>query len=325
MDHSGQNTHAANPTSSDVGTLLCATRMRMGKDLQHIAEILHIRYNYLVAMEDGRYEDLPGQAYAIGFVRAYADHLGLDGDEIVRRYKEESSGLKNRPVFEFPLPTPDSGVPSGVLILIAILLGMAIYGVWYSIAGSDRSAVQVIQDVPDRLTAMIDQPAEAPNVASPADTPAEIATSEKPDDETDLVSDDTETAPAPSSSPTEQQNAPAPQPTEPPEIVELRAKSDVWITLRTAENPDRTQMLHKGEVFQAPEGGGMTLVTAKPTDLEILVNGEVMPPLDEGVFARGVALDPQRLKGGTAAAPDNQPSTSPLVPASSGSPAAPVP
>ena len=98
----------ASPATSEVGTLLCATRMRLGRDLQHIAKILHIRYNYLVAMEDGRYEDLPGQAYAIGFVRAYADHLGLDGDEIVRRYKEETSGLKNRPVFEFPLTPPDS-------------------------------------------------------------------------------------------------------------------------------------------------------------------------------------------------------------------------
>ena len=82
------------PQASDVGTLLCATRMRLGKDLQDIAAVLHIRYNFLVAIEDGRYEDLPGQAYAIGFVRAYADHLGLDGDEVVRRYKEETAGVK---------------------------------------------------------------------------------------------------------------------------------------------------------------------------------------------------------------------------------------
>ncbi|MBY0509518.1 MAG: helix-turn-helix domain-containing protein, partial [Rhodospirillaceae bacterium] len=101
MEAASADAQKASETS--VGTLLCATRMRLGKDLQQIAAILHIRYNYLVAIEDGRYEDLPGQAYAIGFVRAYADHLGLDGDEIVRRYKEDSSGLKTRAVFEFPL------------------------------------------------------------------------------------------------------------------------------------------------------------------------------------------------------------------------------
>ena len=37
-----------------VGRLLCSTRMRLGKDLQHIAQVLHIRYTYLVAIEDGR-------------------------------------------------------------------------------------------------------------------------------------------------------------------------------------------------------------------------------------------------------------------------------
>ncbi len=86
----GQKPQTSNeppPQASDVGTLLCATRMRLGKDLQDIAAVLHIRYNFLVAIEDGRYEDLPGQAYAMGFVRAYADHLGLAGDEVVRRYK----------------------------------------------------------------------------------------------------------------------------------------------------------------------------------------------------------------------------------------------
>lgn len=284
------------PASSDVGTLLCATRMRSGRDLQHIAEILHIRYNYLVAMEDGRYEDLPGQAYAIGFVRAYADYLGLDGDEVVRRYKEESSGLKNRPVFEFPLPTPDSGVPSGGLILAAVLFGMVVYGVWYAFAGSDRSAVEVIQEVPDRLAAMLAPPKPAePSADTPAENTAEADTAPALDD-----SDTPQTPPLPDA-PTVTQPQLAGGPVMPPpstDVVELRAKSDVWITLRTVENPERTQMLHKGEVFRAPEGGGgMTLVTAAPADLDILVNGEVMPPLDAGVFAKGVPLDPQRLKG----------------------------
>src|SRR3954468_8431768 len=85
--------NAAEFGDSEVGRLLCATRMRLGKDLQEIAKVLHIRYNYLVAFEDGRYEDLPGQAYAMGFVRAYADHLDLDGAEIVRRFKEDTTGL----------------------------------------------------------------------------------------------------------------------------------------------------------------------------------------------------------------------------------------
>lgn len=325
MEGSNQNAQKIDPASA-VGTLLCATRMRLGKDLQRIAEILHIRYTYLVAMEDGRYEDLPGQAYAIGFVRAYADHLGLDGDEIVRRYKEESSGLKNRPVFEFALPTPDSGLPSGALILVAVILGMMVYGVWYAIVGSNRDVVEVIQAVPDRLATQVNPDTPPAPEAVASSTEAAVASEDDTDtapinesddspvdggpaDASDLASME---GPAPPSNlQTSPQVASAPAagsaasagPTVPADVVELRAKSDVWITLRTTENPDRTQLLHKGEVFRAPEGGGgMTLVTGKPTDLEILVNGEVMPPLDAGVFARGVPLDPQRLKGSAASA-----------------------
>ncbi|MSO72992.1 MAG: helix-turn-helix domain-containing protein [Rhodospirillaceae bacterium] len=306
----GQSAHHTDPTTSAVGALLCATRMRLGKDLQQVAAILHIRYNYLVAMEDGRYEDLPGQAYAIGFVRAYADHLGLDGDEIVRRYKEESSGLKNRPVFEFPVPTPDSGVPSGALILVAIILGMTVYGVWYAVAGSDRAAVQLIQEVPSRLTAAVEPPPQAV-----ADLPADLPP----------ASDESASAAALPESETGSQTpqptiiadaAPIPAPAiarpTSTDVVELRAKADVWITLRTADNPDRTQLLHKDEVFRAPAGGGgMTLVTAKPGDLEILVNGQVMPPLDAGIFARGVPLDPARLKSGAAPGADASPGPDP--------------
>lgn len=314
--------HAA--ASSRVGTLLCTTRMRLGRDLHQVAATLHIRYNYLVAMEDGRYEDLPGQAYAIGFVRAYADHLGLDGDEIVRRYKEESSGLKNRPVFEFPLPTPDSGVPSGALILIALLLGMTVYGVWYAIAGSDRGAVEIIQAVPERLSAEQTAPTEdvvvlpsediataaeggaspVPPLAPPLATPLAppLATGTRDPSvaaEADLSAGPGE-ADEPETSVATPKVTPSPQvaalPPAPVDVVELRAKADVWITLKAQGQADRTQMMKKGETLRAPEGGTTTLITAKPSDLDILINGSVMPPLDAGVFAKGVPLDPAQFK-----------------------------
>ena len=158
-DIDGETTATA--LTSSIGTLLCATRMRLGRDLQLVAQLLHIRYSYLVAIEDGRYEDLPGQAYAVGFVRAYADHLGLDGAEVVRRFKEENSGISQNAPFEFPIPAPDSGVPSGALLLLAVVFGMVVYGSWFSIAGSDRGAIRLIQEVPNRLMALIDSGGKA--------------------------------------------------------------------------------------------------------------------------------------------------------------------
>ena len=141
--------------SSDVGTLLCVTRMRAGKDLQLVAKVLCIQYRYIVAIEDGRYEDLPGQAYAIGFIRAYADYLGLDGNEVVRRYKEGRGGVKLPASIELPIPTSDTDIPSGTLLALAVVFGMVVYGAWYSIAGLDRSSVRLVQEIPSRLAVLI--------------------------------------------------------------------------------------------------------------------------------------------------------------------------
>ncbi|MBC8159418.1 MAG: helix-turn-helix domain-containing protein, partial [Alphaproteobacteria bacterium] len=52
-----------------VGALLRASRLRYGEELQDVSAVLRIRYPYLEAIEDGRYDDLPGPSYAVGFVR----------------------------------------------------------------------------------------------------------------------------------------------------------------------------------------------------------------------------------------------------------------
>ena len=58
--------------------------MRQGLDLADCAAATRIRERYLIAIEDGRFESLPGPAYVSGFVRAYAAHLGVAVDGPVR-------------------------------------------------------------------------------------------------------------------------------------------------------------------------------------------------------------------------------------------------
>ncbi len=70
-----------------VGADLRAARERLGWELEPIAVHLRIRLAFLAAIEDGRAADLPGNAYAIGFLRSYAAALGLDPDEITRRFR----------------------------------------------------------------------------------------------------------------------------------------------------------------------------------------------------------------------------------------------
>lgn len=170
---------AEEPVQADhIGALLCATRMRTGGDLQEIAKILKIRYGYLVAIEDGRHEDLPGTAYSIGFVRAYADYLGLDGNEVVRRLRDETDGTVTKARFEFPIPSTESGLPNGGLLAIAVAMGMVVYGAWYTMTNVDRDAVDLIQEVPGRLAVLIDDgdAAQSPEIIEPRRVDSSVLT-----------------------------------------------------------------------------------------------------------------------------------------------------
>ena len=76
--------------AANIGAALRATRGRLGRSLQDVADATKIKRAYLDALEDMRLEDLPSRPFTIGYVRAYATSLGLDGDAAVARFKQDS-------------------------------------------------------------------------------------------------------------------------------------------------------------------------------------------------------------------------------------------
>src|ERR1700742_3354157 len=75
-----------------VGSELRAARLRRGDEIAQVSRALKIRKDHLEAVENDRLEDLPGKTYAVGFVRSYARHLGLDAAQYVERFKRDISG-----------------------------------------------------------------------------------------------------------------------------------------------------------------------------------------------------------------------------------------
>ena len=116
---------------SGVGPLLKAARMRVGSELEEIAIALRIRYPYLRAIEENRYDELPGAAYTVGFIRSYAEHLGLDSAEIVRRYKLEHSSLREKQKLIFPTPITENRIPGLMTILFGSIFVFLSYGSWH--------------------------------------------------------------------------------------------------------------------------------------------------------------------------------------------------
>lgn len=70
-----------------IGAILEDARNRQGIDIETLAERTKIRPKYLRALENEDWEGLPGPAYARGFIRAYADEVGIDSEVLVDEYR----------------------------------------------------------------------------------------------------------------------------------------------------------------------------------------------------------------------------------------------
>jgi Helix-turn-helix domain/RodZ C-terminal domain len=71
----------------EIGSSLREVRIRRGVELAQVEAETHIRTRYLKALEDERFDRLPGDAYVRGFLRTYADYLELDAELFVDEYK----------------------------------------------------------------------------------------------------------------------------------------------------------------------------------------------------------------------------------------------
>ena len=72
-----------------VGQELRNARELKGAQLSEVSRAVNVHPNYLAAIEDGRFEELPGPAFTIGYVARYARHLGLDVENVVDRFGAE--------------------------------------------------------------------------------------------------------------------------------------------------------------------------------------------------------------------------------------------
>ncbi len=81
-----------------MGSELKTEREKRGLTIQDIERETSIRSVYLEALEQGNYKVLPGEVYVKGFIRNYADFLGLNSERLVQEYREEIHGADVAPV-----------------------------------------------------------------------------------------------------------------------------------------------------------------------------------------------------------------------------------
>ncbi|WP_124057458.1 helix-turn-helix domain-containing protein [Vaginisenegalia massiliensis] len=96
--------------TSELGTKLRNARVEKGYTLNTLQQMTKIQKKYLMAIEEGQYNEMPGTFYVRAFVKQYADMVGLNGDELLEEYKEEL--LVSQQDVEAELDIPDDELPS---------------------------------------------------------------------------------------------------------------------------------------------------------------------------------------------------------------------
>lgn len=83
-----------NKSRMQIGKKLHDARVAKGYTLDDLQQATKIQKRYLIAIEDEKFNELPGDFYVRAFVKQYADMVGLDGSELLKDYSDELPATK---------------------------------------------------------------------------------------------------------------------------------------------------------------------------------------------------------------------------------------
>jgi cytoskeleton protein RodZ len=160
--------------SASIGERLRLAREERGMALEDVANQTRIPIRHLQHIEQEQWDALPGVTYCVGFARAYANIIGLDGAEIGRELRDRLGGTMTRaPAPQYYEPADPSRVPPRSLALIAgiiAVVGIVLYLLWRSSLGDGEESAPVAAATPEATA-----PAAPAPAAQPAAQPAAVA------------------------------------------------------------------------------------------------------------------------------------------------------
>ena len=199
-----------------VGRLLRDQREARGLDLAAVEKSLKIRRANLEAIEEGRFDKLPGAAYIPAFLRAYARHVGLDPEKVMTAYQLSGPVPIKRPVtLPADFPIVEKRAPIGLAVLTVLLVVGMGYAAWHYLPREQSVVAEKVPPVPDRLLA------STPNPTASTESHPPAATTGAPAPATSPARPTQEARPAPGNLPAEvwpaRRDGAAPTPPQPPQ------------------------------------------------------------------------------------------------------------
>jgi cytoskeleton protein RodZ len=253
-------------SSTPFGEHLKRERELRGVSLDEIAAATRIKTSFLEALENGRWNELPGGAFNRGFVRATAHFLGLDEDGMVAEYALEIGGES-----QAKAPSQPSGaLPRDyrpALIAVSVFFLLLIGAVWFI---HHRISVRRQKAAAAAMAAAT----TAASSTAPTKTPASAATN---------AAAATSIAPGatPATPPNPSPAGPAVTNSAPSATDPLKLRLETSKTTRVQVNGDG-KILFKGRLhsddpknFQAREG--FEVVSNDPGVVKLQLNGQSVP------------------------------------------------
>jgi len=135
----------------EVGEALRKRRLLLCLSLSEVSKALRIKEEYLLGIEDGCADGLPGKVYLRGFIRSYAEYLGLDATHLSNSL--ELGTLSNLVSESVPPQTPFSlsQSPSGLVLIIAGLIAVSVYATWSYLVARPKNISPVTSDIPKEI------------------------------------------------------------------------------------------------------------------------------------------------------------------------------
>lgn len=281
---------------ADIGQALREMRERKKLSLEEVADITRVRRAYLADIEAMRLDKLPSRPFTIGYIRAYAEALGLDGEAAVERFKSEEPDL-GEPL-RAPVGVIETGDPRVVAIVAGIVVMLAAIVLWNvaqramtanappSPTASPKATAQALaaqKTGPFALGPPLPAPVES-TTPPPYDTPglpslnpdAAGATHAASGVASGLTPEPLTPAELARLSPVFVPNgkiygAPADQPS----AVTVQALKSASLIVRGADGSIYfARQFAAGEAFRAPQLAGLTATVSVPASFQVFVNGQ---------------------------------------------------
>jgi len=263
----------------EIGEALRRTRLHYGRSLTDIEKTLRIRASQLDAIEKGDIAALPGRVYAIGFVRSYAEHLGLDGAQAVQMFKAQYMDGQDKTDLTFPVPASETKTPAAWLVILCLVCASVAMLAWHYMNKEDRAAFDDIGAVPEDIQSHVKQ--DILNTLKP------IVEPEKPVDDPSVSGGELKDN-------VENMNPEKPQ----QKGILLNILDSSWVEIKNGDGKIIvSNILEKGDQYFVPDSPGISMSLGNAGNVEIVVDGRALKPLGKvGAVRRDIPLNTEYLK-----------------------------